>query len=188
MKHPLAQGIKLSLLLSLCSPLAVYAQPIDFNYLEARYVSDNGDGIEVAGSYQLDSNWLAFASYRDQDHGSYDYTNLEVGAGLIVRGLMDHDLITSAALVKREYNNHSDTGIKVSAGVRDFFFAKYLTDIQVLRPVELRGAVNIEEVGDFDVSLELGADYHFHPSFSAGLQFDLGGDDQAISLGARWYY
>ncbi|MEP2653573.1 MAG: hypothetical protein ABJH06_16460 [Paraglaciecola sp.] len=76
-------------------------------YLEGRYNS----GIEVAGSYQLDPNWLVFDSYLEQNHGSNNHANLEVGGGIIVRGIIDHDLITTTALVKREYGNYSDTGI-----------------------------------------------------------------------------
>jgi hypothetical protein len=199
-----ASGLKLGLIIFLASPLGAtaVAQQVDFNFLEARFVNDSagrginansGNGLEIAGSYQIGSDWLAFGSYRSQDYGAADYTNIEIGGGLFLRGFIDHDFLAKVSLVKREFSydhagSYSDTGVRVSLGVRDFFFQKYLSDIEVLQPLELRGSINVENVGDFDAYLELGADYHFHPSFSAGLQLELGGDVQAVSIGGRWYF
>ncbi|MEP0175922.1 MAG: hypothetical protein ABJH28_08190 [Paraglaciecola sp.] len=186
MKHHLKKFLQLGLLLPLGASMASVsaADAINLNYIEGRIFND----FEITGSYQINSDWFTYASYLNKDHGLEDYSNLEFGGGLLVRGLMDHDLITTASLVRRSVNNYNDTGISVSVGVRDFFFQDYLNDVDVLQPIELRGAFIIEEVGDFDTYIELGADYHFTPNFSAGLQLDLGGYEDTISLGARWFY
>ena len=207
MKKLSASSLKLGLILVFSTLLSatVTAQTVDYNYLDVRFVDDSagrggnanngGDGIEIGGSYQINSDWLTFGSYRSQDYGSGDLETFEIGGGKILRGYTDydHDLIATATIVNREFSytgvgGYSDTGVRLSVGVRDFFFNKYLNHIEVLQAVELRGSVNVEHIGDFDAYLELGADYHFNPIFSAGLQLELGGDVEAISIGGRWYY
>lgn len=205
----LKSGFVAAVSLLACTATIAQEQEVDFSYLEFRFVDDGasrsgvsgGDGPMIGGSFQLSPDWLVFGSYGTREYGILDFEEYEVGGGMILRGLLDFDLIATGAVVKREVSgtfnagtifrrtySESDTGLRVSVGVREFFTNHFFSEIEALDPLELRASVNVEHVGDFDAFLEGGADYHFFPGFSAGLELQLGGDAEVVSVGIRWFY
>lgn len=161
-----------------------FAQEIDFNYAELRYLDSelggvSGDGIELGGSYRINQDWLVYGSYSDQDFNSFvELETFEFGAGLILQGYLDFDLIARAALINQEIANDDENGVLLSIGVREY----------IIENLEGRGSLNYVNVDASDIFLELGLDYHFHEQFSAGAQVDLGSDDDTFSIGVRWFY
>lgn len=161
-----------------------HAQGISYNYLEARYLDSevgfvDGDGIEVGGSYQVDAEWLVAGSYSNQDFDFVgDLDTFEVGIGYILPNVNGFAVTAEAAIVRREFGNDDDNGIKLSSTAR-IFLAENL---------EGRGSLNYLNVDDSDLYIELGADYFFMPQLAAGAEVQLGSDTDTISIGVRWFY
>ena len=72
----------------------------------------------------------------------------------------------------------NDTGIGLTGGIRGLITPQF----------EVRGAVNHINVDSSDTYLELAGDYYFTPNVAAGLSIDFGGDTDAWTIGARWYF
>lgn len=160
------------------------AQGISYNYGEVRYLDSevgarDGDGIEIAGSYQIDPEWLVLGSYSSQDYG--DNLNgdvIELGVGHILPAVNGVELVGTASVVSSEFGDDDENGIKLTALARTEFTAE----------LEGRASVNYLKVDDGDLFVELGADYFFSPQISAGAEVQLGSNTDTISIGVRWYY
>ena len=50
------------------------------------------------------------------------------------------------------------------------------------------GFVNHINLDDSDTFLELAGDYYFTEQFSAGISLEFAGDNDAFTIGARWYF
>ncbi len=164
---------------------SVYASDVKYNYVEARYILDaeannvDGDGVLIGGSIKVRSDIYAFASYETLDLDfNNDIDTFTLGAGYIYPLNAHWDANFSLALVNIDTNNNDDTGFSLAAGVRGMLTPK----------IEGRAALTYIDVNDNDTFITLGGDYFFSPNLSVGLEADLSGDLDTISIGARYYF
>lgn len=182
---------KLLLLAALSIPATAAAQSeapsrLSYTYGELRYVdvdSNGGDGIQLAGSFELDDNWILVGSFTSLDfNNNVDASLLEIGGGYVWDYTDDFDLFTTLRLVRAEVDTPAgsadDTGFAFSAGTRGFLAPKF----------EIRGSINHIDVSDSDTYLQIAGDYYFTKQVSAGISLDVAGDNDTFTLGARWYF
>jgi len=159
---------------------------LSYSFAELRFVdvdTSGGDGIRVAGSYELDRNWLIVGALTALDfNNNVDTTLLEIGGGYVWHYTPDFDLLGSVRLVRAEVDtpggDANDTGLAVSAGTRGLLTPQF----------EIRGSVNHINLDNSDTYLELAGDYYFTEQFSAGVSLEFAGDTDTLSIGARWYF
>ena len=168
---------------------SVQASDVNYNYIEGRYIVDaednniDGDGFRIGGSYRLNSDLYAFGSYETLD---FDFNNdvdiLEFGAGYIypLNTQWDANFTLSFMNVDVSSNtiNNDDNGFSITGGVRGMFTSK----------IEGRAKVSYQDVTDSDTFITLGGDYFFTPNLSAGVEIDLAGDVDKLSIGGRYYF
>ena len=169
---------------------AAFAQEEDnsalsYTFGEHRYVDvDNGgNGFELGGSFQFNSNWIGVASLSSLDFSSnVDGTIFEIGAGYIFPLQQDWDIQVNARFIRAEvdtpFGSVDDTGIGVLGGLRGL----------IAPQLEVRGNVHYVNVDDSDVYLEIAGDWYFTPQFAAGLSVEFGGDVDVWTLGARLFF
>ena len=180
----------LSILLLLAGGSAYAQAPqqpaLGYNFAELRFVSvdsNGGDGLKLGGSYRFSGNWLAVGSLASLNfNNDVDSTTLELGAGYVWPYRPDWDFLANVRIVRIDVDTPSgsanDTGIGLTGGIRGLITPQF----------EVRGAVNHINVDSSDTYLELAGDYYFTPNVAAGLSIDFGGDTDAWTIGARWYF
>jgi hypothetical protein len=158
---------------------------LSYSYAELRFVdADNdGDGFQLAGSFELEGDWILVGSLLTLDYGSsIDATLFEIGAGYVWDYTENWDLFTTLRLAHAEVDTPAgdadDTGFAISAGTRGFLAPKF----------EIRGSVNHLNLDDSDTYLQFAGDYYFTDQLSAGISLDFAGDNELFSIGARWYF
>lgn len=158
---------------------------LSYSFGELRYIDiDNGgDGFELGGSFQFDSNWFGVASFSSYDLGrNVDGSSFEIGAGYIFPFQKDWDIQVNARIIRAEVDSPGgsvdDTGIGLLGGLRGLIAPKF----------EVRGNVHYVNIDDSDVFLEVAGDWYFTPQFAAGLSVEFGGDVDVWTLGARYYF
>lgn len=170
------------------------AGDLNYTYVEGRFildaelddgpVNDDGDGIRFGGSFQVTNNVFAFGSYEDSDldDTNVDLTFLKLGGGYIHPLNADWDANVSLAYVDFEADgprsSADDDGYELSGGVRG----------KINPQIELRGHLKHIDLDDSDTYFTLGADYYIQSNFSAGVEIDLGGDYETLSIGARYFF
>lgn len=159
---------------------------LSYSFAELRFVdvdTNGGDGFQLAGSYELDGDWILVGSLTSLDfNGDIDTTLLEVGGGYVWDYTDDFDLFSTLRLVWAEvdtpFGDADDTGFAFSAGARGLLAPKF----------EIRGSVNHINVDGSDTYLQIAGDYYFTSQFSAGVSLDVAGDTDSFSIGGRWYF
>ena len=158
---------------------------LSYTFGEIRYldVDGGGDGFEVGGSFQFDSNWFGVASFASYDLGTnVDGSSFEIGAGYIFPFQDDWDIQVNARLVRAEVDfpggSVDDTGIGLLAGARGLVSEQF----------EVRGNLHYINVDDSDVFLEIAGDWYFTPNVAAGLSVEFGGDVDVWTIGARYFF
>lgn len=174
------------------------AADLNYTYVEGRFLLDaeldlenvsenaDGDGIRFGGSFRLTNEFYAFGSYEDDDleirNIDIDFSLLKFGVGYIYPINPTWDSNFSFAYGKYEAEvpgaDTDENGFELSAGARGM----------VKPEIELRGALRYTDYEDSDTYFTLGGDYYFAPNFSAGLEIDLGGDYESMSIGAKYYF
>ena len=163
-------------------------QPSDLSYsfAELRFVdvdTSGGDGIRLAGSWELDGPWILVGALTALDfNNNVDTTLLEIGGGYVWNYSEDFDLVSTLRLVRAEVDtpggDADDSGFAFSAGARGFLAPQF----------EIRGSVNHINLDNSDTYLQLAGDYHFTDQISAGVSLDFAGDTDSFSLGVRWFF
>jgi len=163
-----------------------------FSYLEGRYIADvdagrdlgDGDGLRLAGSYQLNEQIFAFGRWETVEFDKYGAESdlLEAGAGYIYSLNKNWDAHASISLVRWDFEadggiEDDDTGYSFQAGARGM----------VTPEIEARAQLVYVNLDESDTYLTLGADYFIQPNLSAGLELDLGGEADEFSLGVRYH-
>ena len=174
------------LLLAGISTSAVQASDVKYNYIEGRYILDaetdnnvDGDGFQLGGSFRINNDFYVIGSYQTLDLDfNNDIDTLKIGAGYILPINGQWDANFSLSLVNRDVNSNDDNGFSASAGVRGMLTPK----------IEGRAAVNYIDVNDSDTFITLGADYFVLRNLSVGVEADLSGDLDTVSIGARYYF
>jgi hypothetical protein len=145
----------------------------------------DGDGFEIAGSYELNDRIFVFGEWQDQslDFG-LDGEALELGAGL-THGFSDKvDFVGTLSFVDTEVKAGNvtvdDDGLALGAGVRG----------RVNDSVELEAGlkyVDFDESGG-DTGLTFGGRYYFNPSMALGASADFNDNVDTLRLGFRWEF
>jgi hypothetical protein len=159
---------------------------LNYNYVEVRFVdvdTNGGDGIRLNVSFDLQNNWLMVGGLTLLDfNNNVDATIAEVGAGYVWNYSKDFDLVSTLRFVRAEFDtpggSANDNGIAFSAGARGYVAPRF----------EVRGSVNHINLDNSDTYLEIAGDYYFADRFSAGASLEFAGDDDILTIGARWYF
>jgi len=162
------------------------APSLGYNFVELRFVdldSNGGDGFRVGGSYRFEGNWFALGNITRLDfNNNIDATTFELGAGYIWPYRANWDFLANARVVRTDVSFPSgsadDTGFGLTGGVRGLVTERF----------EVRGSVNHINLDDNDTYLEIAGDYYFTNNLAAGLSLELAGDNDAFTVGARWYF
>ncbi len=169
------------------------ASDVDYTYGEFRYIFDGEiadydlDGFRFGGSFRLTQDIYLFGSYDDAeaDDIDVDVSVLKFGAGYIYPIDPTWDANFSLAFSRAESDGRNadddESGIELTAGVRG----------KVKPEIEVRAELNyttVEVDDDSYAYLTLGGDYYFTPNISAGLELDLGGDYETMTIGARYNF
>lgn len=162
--------------------------PVDvsYSYADLRFVNvdrNGGDGFRVSGSWEADPNWLLVGSITALDYNNnVDTTLLEIGGGYVWHYTDQFDLLSTLRLVRSEVDtpgsNTDDSGFALSAGTRGLLAPQF----------EIRAFVNHINLDNSDTYLELAGDYYLTEQFSAGISLEFAGDNDAFTIGARWYF
>ena len=159
---------------------------LSYTFAELRFVDvdiSGGDGFRLAGSYELDGQWILVGALTALDfNNNVDSTLLEIGGGYVWNYSDNFDLVGTVRLVRAEVDtpggDSDDSGFAFSAGARGFLAPQF----------EIRGSVNHLNLDNSDTYLQLAGDYYFTDQISAGVSLDFAGDTDSVSLGARWYF
>lgn len=159
---------------------------LSYSYAELRFVDvdvSGGDGLKVAGSYELNGPWILVGALTSLDfNNNVDSTLLELGGGYVWKYNRDFDFFSTLRLVRASVDtpggDADDNGFAFSAGTRGYLTPQF----------EVRGSVNHINLDNSDTFLELGGDYYFTRQFAAGVTLDVGGDVDTFTLGARWFF
>lgn len=163
-----------------------------YNYVEISYDETDfdvagsdidGDGLTLAGSFELTDEWHAYASYgsADLDFG-IDIDTWAIGAGYSFPLRTGVDLYGRVLYIDSSVDagpvNADDDGLGLQLRIRG----------RVNDVLELEGGVQYVDVGDSDTSLMASARYHFNKAFSAGVALTFGGDTDGIGINARYTF
>lgn len=159
---------------------------LSYSFAELRFVdvdTSGGDGFKIAGSYELEGQWILVGALTLLDfNNNVDTTLLEVGGGYVWNYSENFDLVSTLRLVRAEVDtpggDADDTGFAFSAGARGFLAPQF----------EIRGSLNHINLDNSDTYLQVAGDYYFTDQVSAGISLDFAGDTDTFSLGARWYF
>jgi hypothetical protein len=166
----------------------------DYTYVEISYDETefevggagdiDGDGLTISGSFELNEDWHAFASYgqADLDFG-IDLDTLAIGAGYVFPLESNIDLYGRVLYIDMEVDgpgplDADDDGLGLQFRIRG----------RVSDELELEGGIQYVDIADSDTSLQAGARYHFSDSFSAGIAMTFGGDTDGLGVNARFEF
>jgi len=169
-------------LISITATFNVYAEKHDngikYKFLELRIVDvKGGDGIEIGGSYRLNGQFYAVASFQDLDVGPNNVDFLEFGGGFIIPQ-EKFDLAAEVTLIDADFGNNSENGFSLSAGGRG-----YLTP-----ELEVRVFLKHVDVANSDSFVEFGGDYFLDDNLSIGLTLEVASDADTLTFGGRYYF
>jgi hypothetical protein len=161
---------------------------VSYDFLEARFVDAesgnlDGDGIQIAGSYNVQGNWLLVGGLTFLDLGNnVDTTTLQIGGGYVWPQAENFDLYAIGSVLRvsvdTNFGDADENGFGITGGIRSRFTPQ----------LEGRAEINYVDVNDADTFIRLSGDYYFNSQVAAGLSLDLGGDADAFSVGVRWFF
>jgi hypothetical protein len=164
----------------------------NYSYVELGYdetdfdlgpVDVDGDGLTLAGSYEINDDWHVYASYgsADLDFG-IDVDTWILGAGYVFPLKEDIDIYGRVLYIDTSRDvgpvQVDDDGLGLQARIR----------ARVTDEFEVEGGLLYTDVSDTDTSLQASARYHFSESFSAALGITFAGDTDGIGISARYSF
>ncbi|MGD8911724.1 MAG: hypothetical protein PVJ68_03135 [Candidatus Thiodiazotropha sp.] len=185
-------NLLLTTTLSVGCSTALLATDLDYTYVEGRYILDGEiedvddyDGFSFGGSFQFTDDIFAFASYTDAEYDDLDgdFNTFVIGGGYIypIKANWDANFTLAYATSEadiRGYEDYDENGYVISGGVRGLFKPE----------IELSANLNHGKLDESDTWITLGGDYYFTPEVSAGINFNIGGDADQFSIGAKYYF
>lgn len=164
----------------------------DYSYVELAYdesdldlgpVDLDGDGLTLSGSFEINDEWHAYASYgsADLDFG-IDVDTWALGAGYVFPLKEDVDVYGRVLYI----DVNADAG--PAAADEDGLGLQFRIRARVTEEVELEGGIQYVDLADSDTSLQAGARYHFSEAFSAGIGVTFAGDTDGIGINARYSF
>lgn len=184
----------LTLLASACllAPAAAFAE-MNYSFVEGSIVDleldgpgdIDGDGIEIAGAFELDDRFFVLARYQDLDFDlGIDGRYYEFGAGLH-HALSDTvDFVATLTYFDSELDgggaSADDDGLGIGGGIR----AELSPDWQVEAGIKL---VDTDASGT-DSVLVLGGRYYLKPNMAISAGADFGDDADSLKIGFRYEF
>ena len=174
-------------------PAATRPESAQFNYsyVELGYdetdfdlgpVDVDGDGLTLAGSFEINDDWHVYASYGSHDFDlGIDVDTWTLGAGYVFPLKQDIDIYGRVLYIDRSVdgiNGRDDDGLGLQARIR----------ARVTDEFELEGGLLYVNVADTDTSLQASARYHFSEAFSAAIGITFAGDTDGIGVSARYSF
>ena len=175
-------------------PAATRPQSAQFNYSYVELGYDetdfdvgpfdiDGDGLTLAGSFEINDDWHVYASYNtsDLDFG-FDADTWTLGAGYVFPLKEDIDVYGRVLYIDTSVdgpvNTRDDDGLGLQARIR----------ARVTDELELEGGLLYRDVSDTDTSLQASARYHFSEALSAAIGITFAGDTDGIGVSARYSF
>jgi hypothetical protein len=164
----------------------------NYSYVELGYdetdfdlgpVDVDGDGLTLAGSFEINDDWHVYASYgsADLDFG-IDVDTWTLGAGYVFPLKEDIDIYGRVLYIDTSVDagpaQVDDDGLGLQARIR----------ARITDEFELEGGLLYTDVSDTDTSLQASARYNFSESFSAALGITFAGDTDGIGISARYSF
>lgn len=171
----------------LISANASASNNVSYDFVELRFVdteagSVDGDGFQLAGSYNIQDNWLIVGGLTSLDFNGADVTLLEAGGGYVWPQNNQFDLFATGSIVRADIDagpvDDDETGFRLVGGVRTKFSPNF----------EGRAELNYIDLDDSDTYIELGGDYYVSPQLAIGGTLDVGGDNDSLTIGVRWFF
>lgn len=169
------------------------AQGFDYNFLQLNYgtidfddINVDGDGLGIAGSFEINPDWHVFAEYQgaDLDFG-VDLTTFGAGIGYNTEMSPTVDMFARFSYEYIEFDasgvsGADDNGFGFGVGLR---FAA--TD-----EIELNAGIDYVDYSDGgdDTALSLGGLYEISDAFSLGLSGSWSDDVSSYTIGGRFYF
>jgi hypothetical protein len=168
--------------------------PFSYSYVELSYDESDfdlggggdidGDGLTVSGSYEINEDWHAYASYGNAnlDFG-IDIDTLAIGAGYRYPLQDDLDIYGRVLYINSDFDvpgpaDPDEDGLGLQVRLR----------YRVTDEFEVEGGIQHIDVMDSDTSLQGMARYHFNDSFSVGIALTFAGDTDAFGINARYSF
>lgn len=163
-----------------------------YSYVELGYdetdfdlgpVDVDGDGLTLAGSFEINDDWHVYASYgsADLDFG-IDVDTWTLGAGYVFPLKEGIDIYGRVLYIDTSVDagpaRVDDDGLGLQARIR----------ARITDEFEVEGGLLYTDVSDTDTSLQASARYHFSESFSAALSITFAGDTDGIGVSARYSF
>jgi hypothetical protein len=191
-----------SALIALLAPAVAVAQEsapprpqspqFEYSYVEISYDETDfdlgpfdvdGDGLTLAGSFEINDEWHVYASYgsSDLDFG-IDVDTWTLGAGYVFPLKEDIDLYGRVLYI----DVSADAG--PAAADDDGLGFQVRARARVTDEFEVEGGLQYTDVSDSDTSLQASARYYFTETFSAALGITFAGDTDGIGISARYSF
>ncbi len=160
---------------------------VELGYDETEYQAGNtdvdGDGLTLSGSFEINDDWHAFASYgtADLDFG-IDLDTFVIGAGYAFPLRQDVDLYGRVLYL------NLDADVGALGADEDGLGLQFRIRALVTDELELEGGVQHVDIEDSDTSVQVGARYYFTETFSAGIGLTVAGDTDGIGINARYSF
>ena len=173
---------------------ATQAQPFSYSYAELAYDESDfdlggggdidGDGFTLSGSFEINEDWHAYASYgmADLDAG-VDVDTLSIGAGYRYPLRDDTDIYGRVLYISSDVDftgpgDGDEDGLGLQVRIRH----------RVSDEFEVEGGIQHVDVFDSDTSLQAMARYHFNESLSVGIGLTFAGDTDTFGVNARYSF
>jgi hypothetical protein len=174
---------------SMSQPQPTQSRPFSYTYVELAYDEldfdgagdGDGDGLTLSGSFEINEEWHAVASYGTADlDGGLDLDTWAIGAGYRYPLRNDIDLYGRVLYIDSQLDlpgpfELDEDGLGLQARIRARMSDQF----------ELEGGIQHLDVGDSDTSLQGAARYYFTDTFSAGISLTVAGDTDSFGLHAR---
>ena len=170
---------------------ALQASDVKYSYIEGRFILDaevdgsssDGDGFNFGGSYRFKEDIYGCGSVDLVDFDNdVDVQLIEIGAGYIHPINTQWDSNFTFSLLHSDVDfpggSEDDTGFAISGGARGM----------VTPEIEARAKLTYADIEDSDTFITLGGDYFFKSNLAVGVEADLAGDFETLSIGVRYFF
>ena len=170
------------------------AGDLSYNFVEGGYqrvefdesnIDVDGDGFGIGGSFEINENVFALASYATADFDfGIDLNQLAVGVGYHVDVSPNADFFAALSFVRAEveasgFGSADDDGFGATIGMRGM----------VSEQVELFGTLSYVDLGDDNsTALGGGALYSLTDTFALGANVEFDEDVTSYGITARLYF
>lgn len=184
----------LTLIASACllAPAAAFAE-MNYSFVEGSIVdfeldgpgNVDGDGLEIAGAFELDDRFFVLGRYQDLDLDfGIDGRYYELGAGLHHSLSETVDFVATLTYFDSELDNGvnsaDDDGLGIGGGIR----AELSPDWQVDAGIKL---VDTDASGT-DSVLAFGGRYYLRENMAISAAADFGDDADSLKIGFRYEF